>query len=122
MTITAGAGELPDAGDIVWVDLDPIRGTEQAGIRPALVLTTRQFHAHSRRALVCPITSNREPWPTKVSLPDGLQITGAILVDQVRTLDRQSRGFRPVGRVPDQVLEEVRARLAELVGIPMVPQ
>ncbi len=122
MTSTAGAGELPDAGDIVWVDLDPVRGTEQAGMRPALVLTSRLFHANSRRAIICPITSQREPWPTKVLLPDGLQIKGAILVDQVRSLDRQSRGFRPAGRVPEHVLEEVRARLTELIGISMLPQ
>jgi len=119
---TAGAGELPDAGDIVWVDLDPVRGTEQAGKRPALVLTSRPFHENSRRAIICPITSNRAPWPTKVLLPDGLQIKGAILVDQIRSLDRRTQGFRPAGRVPEYVLEEVRARLKELIGISMLPQ
>ncbi len=122
MTSTAGEGELPEAGDIVWVDLDPVRGTEQAGKRPALVITSRLFHAHSRRAIICPITTNREPWPTKVLLPDGLQVQGAILIDQIRTLDRQSRGFRPAGRVPAHVLGEVRARLAELIGISMAHQ
>lgn len=122
MTSTAGAGELPDAGDIVWVDFDPVRGTEQAVQRPALVLTSRLLHANSRKAIICPITSNRQPWPTKVLLPDGLQIKGAILIDQVRSLYRQSRGFRPAGRVPEYVLEEVRARLTELIGISMLPQ
>mgnify|MGYP003877942527 CR=1 FL=1 len=122
MTTTAGTGELPDAGDIVWVDLDPVRGTEQVGQRPALVLTSRLFHQHSRRAIVCPITSNLKPWPTKVILPEGVGIKGAILVDQLRTLDHQARGFRPAGRVPDHVLEEVRALIAELVGISMVPR
>jgi mRNA interferase MazF len=122
MMSTAGAGELPDAGDIVWVDLDPVRGTEQAGKRPALVLTSRPFHENSRRAIICPITSNRAPWPTKVLLPDGLQIKGAILVDQIRSLDRRTQGFRPAGRVPEYVLEEVRARLKELIGISMLPQ
>jgi mRNA-degrading endonuclease toxin of MazEF toxin-antitoxin module len=116
MTTAAGV-DLPDAGDIVWVDLDPVRGSEQAGARPALVLTSRAFHELSRKAIVCPITSNLDPWPTKVPLPPGLDITGAILVDQVRTLDRRMRGFRHVGRVPDDVLADVRARLAELIGI-----
>jgi mRNA interferase MazF len=122
MMSIAGAGELPDAGDIVWVDLDPVRGSGQAGKRPALVLTSRLFHENSRRAIICPITSNREPWPTKMLLPDGLQIKGAILVDQIRSLDRRTRGFRPAGRVPEYVLEEVRARLKELIGISMLPQ
>lgn len=122
MTNIADVGELPEAGEIVWVDLDPVRGTEQAGERPALVLTSSLFHAQSRRAIICPITSNRRPWPTKVPLPDGLQIKGAVLVDQLRTLDRHSRGFRRVGRVPDQVLEEVRARIAELIGISWAPR
>lgn len=120
MTITAEDSSLLQAGDLVWVDLRPARGREQGGVRPALVLTDREFHRRNDTAVVCPVTSNKKPWPTKVLLPDGLAATGAILVDQVRTLDRTARGFRAIGRVPDQVLAEVRGRLAALLGINVV--
>jgi len=116
MTTTAEDSSLLQAGDLVWVDLRPTRGREQ-GVRPAVVLTDREFHKRNDTAIICPITSNKKPWPTKIILPDGLAVRGAILVDQVRSLDRSARGFRSVGRVPDQVLDEVRGRLAGLLGI-----
>ena len=64
---------LPDAGDIAWVEFDPVKGTEQAGRRPALFLTDRAYHENSRSALVCPITSNLHRWPFNVALPPGLK-------------------------------------------------
>lgn len=120
MTITAVDSSVLQAGDLVWIDLSPTRGREQGGVRPAVVLTDREFHRRNDTAVVCPITSNRTPWPTKVLLPAGLAASGAILVDQVRSLDRTKRGFRPVGRVPDEVLNDVRARLATLLGINLI--
>jgi len=120
MTITAEDSSVPQAGDLVWVDLRPARGREQDGFRPAVVLTDREFHRRNDTAIICPLTSNKAPWPTKVILPDGLAAGGAILVDQVRTLDRSARGFRSIGRVPDAVLNEVRRRLAALLGINLV--
>src|SRR6476469_7002434 len=111
MTTTAEELSLLRAGDLVWVDLRPTRGREQGGVRPAVVLTDREFHRRNATAIVCPITSNKRPWPTKVILPDGLPAEGSILTDQVRVLDRTQRGFRHIGRVPDDILEEVRARL-----------
>lgn len=120
MTTTAADSFLLQAGDLVWVDLRPSRGRQQGGVRPAVVLTDREFHRRNDTAVVCPITSNKLPWPTKVILPDGLAAEGAILVDQIRTLDRTKRGFRAVGSVPDDVLSEVRARLAALLGIDLI--
>jgi len=117
MTTTVEDSSLLQAGDLVWVDLRPIRGREQGGVRPAIVLTDREFHKRNDTAIICPITSNTKPWPTKIVLPEGLAVSGAILVDQVRSLDRSARGFRSVGRVPDPVLDEVRGRLAALLGI-----
>jgi len=117
MTTTAEDSFLPRAGDLVWVDLRPTRGREQGGVRPAVVLTDLEFHRRNATAIICPITSNKSPWPTKVMLPDGLAASGAILVDQIRSLDRPARGFRAMGRLPDQVLNEVRGLLAALLGI-----
>ena len=115
---TADNPLLPEAGDIVWVDLEPTRGREQSGVRPAVVLSDRAFHARNATAIICPITRNVTPWPTKVLLPDGLSVSGAVLIDQIRCVDRASRGFRRVGTVPDDVLLRIRLSVAELIGIP----
>jgi mRNA interferase MazF len=61
-----------------------------------------------------------DPWPTKVILPDGLKVSGAVLVDQVRTLDRLTRGFRAVDRVPHEILNDIRGRLAALLGFNLI--
>lgn len=108
---------LPSAGDIVWADLRPTLGREQSGVRPAIVLSDLIFHRHNETALICPVTRNVKPWPTKVLLPDGLAVSGAVLVDQVRCVDRTSRGFRRIGSVPDDILLKIRLNLAELLGI-----
>jgi mRNA interferase MazF len=107
----------PKAGDIGWIDLDPVRGTEQAGRRPVIILTHEIFNAHVQRSIICPITSNIIPWPTKVLLPETMKTRGAILADQPRTVHREERGFRLIERAPDDVLEQTRAVLAALLGI-----
>ena len=108
---------LPDAGDIAWVDFDPARGTEQAGRRPALVLSPRSYHEQSKRALVCPITSKTRAWPFNVNLPKGMRTEGVVLVDQLRVIDRTQRMFAIVEHVPEALLIEVRAKLAALLGV-----
>lgn len=117
MTNTHARHSLPRAGDLVWADLRPTRGREQSGERPVLVVSDVEFHRRSRLAIVCPITSNPRPWPTKVPLPEGLAAAGSILIDQIRALDRTQRGFRRIGEIPDEVLADVRAKLAALIGI-----
>jgi mRNA interferase MazF len=112
---------LPDAGDIAWVEFDLVLGTEQAGRRPGLVLTTRSYHENSRRAVVCPITSNARPWPFNVSLPKGLRTKGVVLVDQVRAIDRTQRMFATIESAPGELIAEVRAKLAALLGIDLAP-
>jgi mRNA interferase MazF len=108
---------LPNVGDIAWVDLDPIKGTEQAGRRPALVLTPRSYHEKSGRSVICPITSKAGFWPWNVQLPIGLQTEGVVLVDQIRTIDRGQRMFGVIETAPDDVIAEVLGRLASLLGI-----
>jgi mRNA interferase MazF len=104
-------------GDIVLMDFAPTRGSEQAGTRPALVISQPGMHEITRRAVVCPITRNMRPWPTKVFLPQGLAAEGAVLVDQVRSIDRKERILRTLGQVPQPVLTQVRRKLAALIGI-----
>lgn len=108
----------PHEGDLVWTDFDPQTGREQAGGRPALVLSHRKFFAASGFAIVCSITKRVRPFPFSVVLPPTLPIEGEILTSHVRSIDAVTRPVRPVGAaVPADVLDEVRAKLAVLVGI-----
>jgi mRNA interferase MazF len=109
--------EVPDRGDLAWLVFTPQSGREQAGHRPVLVLSPRIYHECSGLAVVCPITSNRQPWPWKVLLPDELAVSGAALVDQVRSIDRAARRLRIVGRAPQAILLDVQAKLSVLLGI-----
>jgi len=104
-----------DAGDLVWVELDPVRGREQSGRRPAVVITPAAYHKVSSLAFVCPIATNPGPWPFKVPLSDDLEIKGAVLVDQVRAVDRAQRIFGRAGRVPDDTLDRIRGILAAMI-------
>ena len=106
-----------DAGDLVRMDFSPQRGHEQRGWRPALVLSPAGYHQISKTVIVCPITSNLSPWEMKAILPDGLVISGAVLLDQIKSLDRQARGLQYLGSVPNEFLVDVRARLGAFLSI-----
>ncbi|NJO36879.1 MAG: mRNA-degrading endonuclease [Rhizobiales bacterium] len=107
--------DLPESGDLVWVNFNPQAGREQAGHRPALVLSPRRYHEKTALAMVCPITSNTAPYPFKVMLPEGLPIAGAVLADQVKSVDRMARKLKVAGKTPPIVLLEVKAKLAVLI-------
>jgi mRNA interferase MazF len=109
--------EVPDVGDLVWLNFNPQAGHEQAGHRPALVMSPRAYHERTAFAVVCPITSNLVPYPFKVMLPEGLPIGGAVLADQVKSIDPRARQLKVAGRAPGPVLVEVQARLAALLGL-----
>lgn len=115
--MTTTKSRVVDAGDIVWVDFDPVCGTEQAGWRPALVLTDRSYNSLYPRSIVCPITGNTTPWPTKVLLPVDLKTQGGVLADQPRTFHRAEHGFRYIEHAPDEVVAEVREILRALLGM-----
>jgi mRNA interferase MazF len=104
-----------ERGDIVWIDFDPVKGTEQAGRRPALVLTDGGYNSRYPRSIVCPITSNTAAWPTNVRLPATCKTKGCVLADQVRTVHRDGRGFRFIEKAPASVVKNVQAIVASLV-------
>jgi mRNA interferase MazF len=108
---------LPSAGDIAWVEFDPIKGTEQGGRRPALILSLREYHEASTRAIVCPITKRVRNWPFEVELPGTLTTQGVVLVDQIRAIHRGQRLFDIIETAPEQVLIQVRGKLAALLNI-----
>lgn len=108
-----------DRGDLVWIDFNPQKGREQAGRRPALVLSPKDYNALSRCIIVCPITSNMSPWPWKVPLPPDAGISGAVLVDQIKSIDGAVRHIEPAHyRLGDDVIADMLARLAALLGQP----
>jgi len=109
--------ELPDRGSLVWLEFTPHAGREQAGRRPAIVLTTRAYHERSPLAVVCPITSTERGWPMEVKLPDGLAVSGVVLVDQIRSVDREARFLKIAGEAPRDVLDAIDARLAPFLSL-----
>ena len=109
--------EQLDAGDLVWADFDPRIGREQSGRRPALVLSDKAYHAVTNMAIICPITTTPKPWPTRVNLPDGLPITGQVMVDHIKSVDRDARYLKPAGRASRELLAEVRSTLALLLRL-----
>jgi mRNA interferase MazF len=106
---------IPDRGDIVYLDFDPTKGHEQRGHRPAFVISPRSYNAKSSLALLMPITKQKKGYPFEVLLPAESQIQGVILVDQVKCLDWKARGVEFVETVPDEVVEEVQARIEPLL-------
>jgi mRNA interferase MazF len=117
MTITTRANGHPESGEVYWVDLDPVLGSEQAGRRPVIVLSDDALHRFSSRILICPITSNPQPWPTKVPIPSGCVVRGFVLTDQARTIDRDFRKLHLIGRLPKEVTLRVKHRVAAYMGI-----
>lgn len=105
----------PDRGDLVWIDFDPQAGHEQAGRRPAIVLSPRAYHQVAPFAVVCPITSTRKGYPFEVDLPDGLPIAGVVLADQIKSIDRRVRRIERAGKAPDSLVDEVMAKILPLL-------
>ncbi len=107
----------PGPGSIIWLDFSPTVGMEQSGRRPALVLSDAEYNDRSGRAVVAPITSRVRGWVFEVPLPQDSAVRGAVLVDQLRTVDWRARHGKVDGVVPGAVLEEARAKLAALTGL-----
>ncbi|OGJ92028.1 MAG: mRNA-degrading endonuclease [Candidatus Raymondbacteria bacterium RifOxyA12_full_50_37] len=106
----------PDRGDIVWMDFDPQSGREQAGHRPALVLSPEAYNRKVGLAIFCPITSQVKGYPFEVAFPEGHKATGVVLADQVKSLDWKARQVRLFCAAPVEVMENVCAKLSPLLG------
>ena len=106
---------IPDRGDIVWLQFDPQTGHEQAGRRPAFVVSPRAYNKKVGLGLFCPITSQVKGYPFEVLLPPGGKAHGAILSDQLKSLDWLARKAARFDRAPESVVLEVAARILALV-------
>jgi mRNA interferase MazF len=108
---------VPEAGDLIWLDFTPQAGREQAGRRPAVVLSPSVYNRRSRLAIVCPVTNQTKGYPFEVLLPKTSAITGIVLADHLRSLDWQMRGAEKAGRVSRQAMTEILERIALLLGL-----
>jgi mRNA interferase MazF len=108
-------GSVPDRGDVVWITFTPQAGHEQAGRRPAVVLSPAAYNGKVGLALLCPLTSQIKGYPYEVWVPAGLPVSGAILADQVKSLDWRVRQAEWVCRLPQGVMDQVLDKLATLL-------
>lgn len=109
------AGYIPERGDIVWLDFDPQAGHEQAGRRPAFVLSPATYNAKTGLMLCCPITSQVKGYPFEVAVAGAAKIRGVILADQVKSLDWQVRRAEKQGKVTKAVLDEVVEKIKAIL-------
>jgi len=107
---------VPQRGDVVWITLTPQAGHEQAGRRPAVVLSPKEYNRKTGLAILCPITSQVKGYPFEVLLPAGLPVAGAILSDQVKGLDWRARNAEMICALPPETVSEVLRKLATLLA------
>jgi len=105
---------VPDAGDMVWLSFDPQTGREQAGHRPAVVLSPSAYNAKTSLMICCPLTSQIKDYPFEVRISGASP--SAVLADQVKSLDWRKRGAKRKGTISAAELAEVRAKIRALIG------
>jgi len=108
---------VPDFGDLVWLDFSRQTGHEQAGRRPALILSPRVYNEKAGLAVACPITSHAKGYPFEVSLGATYILKGVVLADQLKSVDWRQRSCQKIGRISAPLLEQVRDRIRALLGI-----
>ena len=106
---------MPDQGDAVWLTFDPQAGHEQSGRRPAVVLSPRAYNARTGLAIFCPVTSQIKGYPFEVVLAAELPVGGAVLADQVRSLDWQARRAARICKLPHDTISEILGKLEPLL-------
>jgi len=92
---------IPKQGDIVFLDFNPTKGHEQAGMRPAVVISTNTFNQNTKMVMLCPITSNNKEFPTHYQLEDTKRVHGSVLCEHIRSIDYEMRNLKFVERLSD---------------------
>ena len=106
---------IPDRGDVVWINLDPQAGHEQAGVRPVLVLSPSAYNGRVGLMVCCPITTQSKGYPFEVLIKNNLKVSGVILADQVKSLDWKVRGAKKKGSISDDELTETLNKLKAVI-------
>jgi mRNA interferase MazF len=107
---------VPDRGDVVWLQFNPRAGHEQSGRRPALVISPKAYNQKVGLALLCPITTQVKGYPFEVLLPEESKASGAVLSDQVKSLDWRVRKAKLLTKAPKETVREVLAKILALIG------
>ena len=107
---------IPERGDLIWISLSPQTGHEQAGRRPAVVLSPVAYNGKVGLALLCPITNQIKGYPFEVILPEGISVSGAILADQVKNLDWRIRKAELICNLPREIINEVLEKIRLLLN------
>jgi len=110
------AGYVPQRGDLVWLSFDPQAGHEQAGRRPAFVLSPESYNRKTGLLMACPVTSKVKGYPFEVALTGGSPVSGVILADQIKSLDWKVRKAEFVARTSASVFEDVLSLVLPLLG------
>lgn len=116
MKKSGSASYVPERGDVIWLRFDPQAGHEQAGRRPAVVLSLRQYNERAQLCLVAPITTKVKDYPFEVVLPSGLDVRGAVLSDQIKSLDWRAREAAFICALPGPPLKSVLQRAQLLLS------
>ena len=106
---------IPKRGDAVWISLNPQAGHEQAGRRPAVVLSPAAYNRKVGLGLFCPITSHVKGYPFEVKIPEDMDVKGVVLSDQVKSLDWRARQAEFICQLPDTTIAEVLAKARTLL-------
>ena len=106
---------LPKRGDFIWLTFDPQTGHEQMGKRPALVVSHDGFNQKMGFAFVCPISNTQRQNPFYIVIPEGEDVTGVIMADQMRSLDFKARKAEFIAQCPDLILKDVLRRIKPII-------
>ena len=105
----------PKRGDVVWITFNPQAGHEQAGHRPALVISPEAYNRKVGLALLCPVTSQVKGYPFEARIPEGLKVAGAVLSDQVKSLDWRARKASFLCALPAATVREALGKVGALI-------
>ena len=107
----------PKRGDVVWISFTPQAGHEQAGHRPALVLSPQSYNLKVGLAILCPITSQVKGYPFEVKIPTGLKASGVVLSDQVKSMDWRARKATRICSLPETSVRQVLNKVGTLLAV-----
>ena len=115
-TKSGSRGYVPDRGDLVWLTFDPQAGHEQAGRRPAVVLSPSHYNARAGLAVVVPVTRQEKQYPFEVLLPRGVAVRGVVLADQLKSVDWRAREAKRIAKLPEEIVSAILQRAALLLA------
>ncbi|MBS3934096.1 MAG: type II toxin-antitoxin system PemK/MazF family toxin [Truepera sp.] len=109
--------KVPDRGDVVWISMSPQAGHEQAGRRPALVLSPAAYNGKVGLAILCPLMNQEKGYPFEVKVPEGLPVGGVVLSDQAKSLDWRVRRAEFICTLPHETVKEALQKLGTLITL-----